>query len=427
MSLSRKSFLQRLGAGAIGLGAARLWAAAPEGALPALPVCSGPDDVVFWSAVRRAYRIDAGLHYFNTGGLGPCVDNVRQVVDEVAAQLEQHVETGHERYEEARATLAAFLGCDADEVAFVRNATEGNGIIAGGLELNPGDEVIFESHAHPGGSFPWLLQAQRRGVAVRLFEPDPESAEGNLARIQELMTDRTRVVQVSHVTAPTGLVMPVAAIARLCHERGIWFHIDGAQSAGMFPFSLREIGCDSYATSGHKWLGAPRETGVLMVRRERQDEVTPSLVGAYSGDVEVLPGALKFTPSAVRYEYGTRDVAKVMGLAGAVRWQEQVGREHVAAHGRALVRQLRDGLDALPDIEILTPRAEELHAAMLTFRSPRIGYRELFGKLFGGHKLRCRPVSEQGLDALRVSCHLFNSSAEVDRLVQAVAHEVRSA
>src|SRR5204862_8203508 len=122
---------------------------------------------------------------------------------------------------------------EPDELCFVRNATEANSIIAGGLALAAGDEVIFETHAHPGGSFPWLNQARQRGIVVRLFEPDHDSSRGNVARIRELLSPRTKVIQVSHLTCTTGLLFPVAAIAELARSRGIWFHIDGAQSAGM--------------------------------------------------------------------------------------------------------------------------------------------------------------------------------------------------
>ncbi len=427
MSISRKTFLQGLGVGALGFSATRLFGRGEGSVLPELPSYAGPTDTAYWPAVRRAYRIDPNLHYFNTGGLGPCAENVEAVVDEMTTQFEQHVETGHQHFEEVRTAVAGFLGCGEDEVAMVRNATEGNGIVAGGLELERGDEVIFESHAHPGGSFPWLLQAKRRGIAVRLFEPDPVSPEGNLERIKALMTARTRVVQVSHVTAPTGVVMPVQAIAELCASRGVWFHIDGAQTAGMFPFSLREIGCDSYATSGHKWLGAPRETGILMVKKSRLDEVTPPLVGAYSGEVPALPGELTFLPTAGRYEYATRDAAKVMGVLGAIRWQEKVGRDRIAEHARGLVARLRAALTTVPDLEILTPEHPDLCASMLTVRSPRITYRDLFSKLWGTHHFRCRPVSEQGLDAVRISCHLFNTAAEVDQLAAAIDDEVRAA
>jgi selenocysteine lyase/cysteine desulfurase len=250
---------------------------------------------------------------------------------------------------------------------------------------------------------------------------------GNVARIAALMTSRTRAVQVSHVTAPTGILLPVAAIAQLCRERRVWFHVDGAQSAGMFPFSLHALGCDSFATSGHKWLGGPLETGVLFVKHARQDEVAPVLVGAYSGDAPFLPGELQLTPSAIRYEYGTRNSAAIVGLAEAVRFQEKIGRERIAARGRALASRLRAGLAPLRGVEILTPESPALCASMLTFRTAALPYDALFARLFKDHAMRCRPVSEQKLDALRVSTHLFNSPAECDALVAAVADLVKKA
>jgi selenocysteine lyase/cysteine desulfurase len=265
-------------------------------------------------------------------------------------------------------------------------------------------------------------------VVVKLFEPDPRDPAGNVARIAALMTARTRVVQVSHVTAPTGIVMPVAAIARLCHERGVWFHIDGAQTAGMFPFSVRELGGDSYATSGHKWWGGPLETGVLFVRRERLDEVAPTLVGAHSGELDSpsLPAKFSLAAGAERFEYGTRNVAAAVGLAEAVRFQEQIGRERIAARGRSLAAQLRTGLAGIKGVEILTPAAPELCASMVTVRAQAVPYDRLFGILMKDHGFRCRPVSEQNLNALRISTHLFNSPAECDALVAAVEKAVRA-
>ena len=114
------------------------------------------------------------------------------------------------------------------------------------------------------------------------MNPIPIALPANLARIEALITPRTRVIQVSHLTAPTGILMPVKEIAAMARARGIWFHIDGAQSAGAFPFDLHEIGCDSYGTSGHKWLGATHGTGFLYINKNRLDEVMPTEVGAYS-------------------------------------------------------------------------------------------------------------------------------------------------
>lgn len=420
--MNRKTFLQSLGLGAFGASSGSLWADAFN--LPEFQA-SAPSN--YWEAIKAGYDLQPGYRYFNSGGLGPSLRVVREAVDAIAAELEAVVETGHDRLEPARDRIASFLGAQAKEVAFVRNATEANGIVAGGLALDAGDEVIFESHAHPGGSFPWILQAERRGVAIRLFEPDPHFVAGNLERIKALVTPRTRVIQVSHITAPTGIHLPVADIAAFCRSQGLWFHIDGAQSAGMVPIDFAAMGCDSYATSGHKWVGAPRETGVLLVKRDRQDDLKSVMVGAYSGDLENLPGPIEYYPGAMRYEYGTRDTARILGMAEAMDWQEKIGRERIAAHGQRLAKQLRRGLEDVPDLEILSPTNPELSSSMLSVRSPRIGYRELFSVLRSNHDMRCRPVSERGLDAVRVSCHVFNTADDIDRLIEAIGVEVKKA
>lgn len=424
MNLDRRTFLRQAAVGAAGLGVA---ATARGAGAPVLPAFDERSPETFWQAVRAQYPLATGLTYFNTGGLGPAAQPVLDRVSAQTRQLQEKCEHGHALHEGARETVAHFLGADPAEIAFVRNASEGNAIVAAGLRLEPGDEVIFETHAHPGGSFPWANQHRLRGVVLRLFEPDPHDPAGNVARIKALLSKRTRVVQVSHVTAPTGLVMPVEAIARLCRERGVWFHVDGAQSAGMFPFSVRTLGCDSFATSGHKWLGGPFETGVLFLRRERLAEVEPVLVGAYSGELDFLPGELRLASTAIRHEYGTRNAAAIVGLAEAVRFQERIGRDRIAARGRQLAERIRAGLVELPGVEILTPAPGMLHASMLTFRTARVPYDQLFNRLFRDRAMRCRPVSEQRLNALRVSTHLFNSPAECDALVAAVGAILREA
>lgn len=423
MNPNRRTFLRQAMLGAAGAGVVgRLGAAAA----PALPDYDARQPETFWSAVRALYPLSRDLTYFNTGGLGPAATPVLAAAAEVTRRLQEKSEHGFELLAGAREPVARFLGADPAEIAFVRNATEGNAIVAAGLRLSPGDEVIFESHAHPGGSFPWLQQAKLRGVAVKTFVPDAGDAAGNLARIAALLTPRTRVVQVSHITAPTGIVLPVADIARLCRERGVWFHIDGAQSAGMIPFSLHAIGCDSYATSGHKWLGGPLETGVLYVRRDRLDEVAPTLIGAHAGEIDAATGELRLADSALRYEYGTRNAAAALGLAEAVRFQEQIGRERIAARGRELVGRVRSGLARLPGVEILTPSAPGLGAAMVTFRTAQLTQDQLFTRLMKEHAIRCRPVTEEKINAVRVSLHVFNYPAQCDRLVAAVAKIIGS-
>jgi selenocysteine lyase/cysteine desulfurase len=141
------------------------------------------------------------------------------------------------------------------------------------------------------------------------------------------------------------------------------------------------------------------------------------MVGAYSSDQADLEMTLPYVAGTHRHEYGTRNAAAVVALAAAVETQERIGRERIAARGRAMVARVRAGIAALPDMEILTPANPELSAAMIAFRTPRLAYDKLFGRLLSEHQLRCRPVSEQKLNAVRVSTHLCNGLDECDRLV----------
>lgn len=420
--------MRKLGHGSAGMGLLPLLDGLPAPAR-AWPPPGGPADDAFWAMVRAQYPVTQERIYMNTGGLGPASYPVIDVVQTLTMAFQRVSEHGHHHIEEARAPVAAFLGVDPAEVAFMRNATEGNSTIAYGLKLRPGDEVIFETHAHPGGAIPWMSRQKQEGIRVRVFEPDPTSAAGNLERIEALITPRTRVIQVSHVTAPTGIRFPVEAITRLAHDRGLWFHVDGAQSAGMFPFDLKAIGCDSYATSGHKWMGAPHGTGILYVRKDRLDEVAPTEVGAYSdsgADGFVIPDVLEYTPEAQRYEPGTRNAALVAGVVAAVHFLEQVGMERIAAYGQGLARRLQAGLREIPGVTILTPEDPALSGSITTFKTDRVRYDELFRYLFEQHNMRCRVVTEQGLDALRVSTHLFNTAEEVDRLVAATRERLNN-
>ena len=409
----RRHFLKATGGAALGLALAPLGRAAA--AVPRLP-----DGTPDWRVVRDLYPLTRERVYLNTGGLGPASYPALDAAQRTTMELQRLSETGHGLFDEARAAVAAFLGAKPAEIAFVRNATEATSTVASGLVLRRGDEVIFESHAHPGGSFPWLNRQKLDGIKVKIFEPDPTSASGNVERIARLITPRTRVVQVSHVTAPTGIRMPVREIAALAREKDCWFHVDGAQAAGMIPVDIAGIGCDSYATSGHKWLGAPHGTGVLFVRESRLDEVRPTEVGAYSNGEEThLPDTFDYTPTAQRYEPGTRDVASVVGLAAAVGLMNTLGIERVAARAQALAQLLQQQLRDLPGVAVLTPASPALSGGITTIRTDGISNARLYAYLLDTHHLRCRIVNEVGLDALRISTHLFNSEEECSRVVEA--------
>jgi hypothetical protein len=173
--------------------------------------------------------------------------------------------------------IATFLGCTADEICFTRGAGEALSFVAGGIDLSEGDEVLTSAREHPTALAPWFALARRRGIAIKQVElPAPlQAPEQVVEAFKAAITERTKVLAFSHVQHSDGAVLPVAELAQLARERNLISVVDGAQALGMLDFQLRDLGCDFYAGSFHKWVGGSHGTGVLYVRRDMLDRVWP--------------------------------------------------------------------------------------------------------------------------------------------------------
>lgn len=382
-----------------------------------------PRDEKFWSLVRDQFPLNRERVYLNTGGLGA---SPRPVIDAVKAEmekLERISETGHtgELWQSTKEKAGRLLGCQADEVAYTRNTTEGANIVCNGLPLQRGDEVITTTHEHVGNTLTWLARQKREGIVVKVFEPSRQSAQENLDRIERLITPRTRALSISHVTCSTGQILPVREIGELAARHDLWYFVDGAQAAGMLPVDVHAIGCHAYATSGHKWLLGPKGTGLLYVRRDALDAIDARFVGAYSnaGHFDMATGEFAFHPGAQRYEYGTVNVPLFVGLGVALDFIEQIGTDNVWRHDHALAAALKDGLNAI-GANVLSPQHPDEHSTMITFKLPNIEYRELQRFLSRNYRLRTRGIYEGGLDATRISLHLYNSFADVEHILEGV-------
>ena len=419
---NRRDFLSKTVAAAAGAALSCTGSTAdPLGrAVPEWPPSHSPDEDEYWDLVRAQFPLTRDRIYLNTGGLGPAPYPVLDTMLAKIMELQRVSETGHHDLHIAREKLAPFIGADAEELAFMRNATEGNATVASGLALTKGDEVIFESHAHPGGAIAWMVRQKEDGVKVKIFEPSSSSAEENLERLNELVTPATRVIQVSHITAPTGIRMPVEGIRKIADRVGAWFHIDGAQSAGMIDFKLHAIGCDSFATSGHKWLGAPHGTGFLYVKKDRLDEVRPTEAGAYSDSGYALPDVFEYAETAERYEPGTRDAASILAFGAAIDFHTSIGQTRIEEYVVGLGRYLRGLLSSIDGVTVISPDSSEMDTAMSTIQMEGVDNRDLYSYLVREQKLRCRIVDEQGLNALRISTHIFNSREDCDRVAEGI-------
>jgi cysteine desulfurase / selenocysteine lyase len=418
--MKRKEFLACVAGVAGGAVVPRFADAAPT-MRPSWPEVPSGDER-FWRFLRDQFPLTHDRVYLNTGGLGASPYSVIDAVKAKMDELEQLSEPGEteELWLSVKSCAAALLGCDARELAFMRNTTEGINVVANGLPFKAGDEVILTTHEHIGGGLTWLPLAERKGLTVRRFEPSVASAAENLSRIEKLLSRRTRLIAVPHIVTTTGLVMPVKEICALANSRGIWSFIDGAQSAGMMPFSLHELGCDAYATSGHKWLLGPKETGLLYVRKEIQKTIVPLFVGAYSALYDFMKYTYSYVDEAKRYEYGTVSVPLRYGLGEAIRFIQRIGINEIWKRDRALADRLYDGLRAIRGVTLLSSPDPGLRSAMISFTHDRLSYLEMQKHLETKYQMRTRGVNEGGLAALRISMHVYTSDEEVDRVIEGV-------
>ena len=425
--MKRKEFLRYSASAAFGAAlfpSLSLSGADPSRPSPVVPpgVPEGTEGERFWEFVRSQFPLAHEHAYLNTGGLGASPFAVIDAVKGKMDELEKVCETGHsdELLDGIRKDAGTLLGCDAAELAFTRNTTEGINIVANGLPLMRGDEVILTTQEHVANAFTWLALAKREGIVLRLFEPSTGSDQENIDALTRCITKRTRLISIPHALTTTGTVMPVRPIAEIARAKKIWFFVDGAQTAGMLPFSLHEIGCDAYATSGHKWLLGPKETGLLYVRKEMLDTIAAKFTGAYSGDFDLAKGSVSFTPSAQRYEYGTVSIPLRVGLGAAVAFVRNIGLERIWKRDRMLADSLVSGLGAMPSIMLVSSADPAMRTSMVTIRHRTVSHEKLQAHL-DTYNLRTRSVTEGGLAALRLSFHLYNTPGEVSRVLEALS------
>ena len=229
-----------------------------------------------WQLVRRQFPLEDGLIYLNAANVCPAS---RPVLDRYAALLRDFQANpsfqNRDKYrplrESVRTKVAALLGVSADEVAITRNTSEGTNLVVRGIDLKPGDEIVITDHNHPSNNESWKLRARREALVVKSVPvPVPaRSAEDLVAGIEKALTPRTRVIAVTHLTSTTGIRYPIKPIAELARRRDIFLHVDGAQTFGAGDVNLKDLGCDSYSASAHKWPMGPLEAGILFVRAER--------------------------------------------------------------------------------------------------------------------------------------------------------------
>jgi selenocysteine lyase/cysteine desulfurase len=376
-------------------------------------------DESYWKMVQRQFPLEEDLVYLNAANVCP---SSRPVMDRHLAFLRDfHANPSFQNrtkyttmQESLRAKAAHMLRVSADEIAITRNTSEGSNIVVKGVDLKAGDEVILTSHNHPSNLDSWKVRARRDGFTVTVVPvPVPARSSGELfGSIEQAIRPNTKVIAVTHLTSTTGIQYPAREIAALARRRGIWSHLDGAQTFGAFDVNLQEIGPDSYSTSAHKWLMGPLEAGLLYVRAERIPQLWPSIVTA--GWTENLKGARKFEV------FGQRDDPRVVALESALDFVGLIGMPVVEARIRALATHAKTKLQDIPQVELRTNMEPALSGGVIKFRLRNVPTKRAYDTLWERHKISIAMTASGDSEGLRLSPHIYNSIDQIDRAVAAV-------
>src|SRR5215469_5294994 len=328
--LGRREFIQRAAVATALLGipkaqAEEVFARGPDALPPRKLLDTDPER--YWAELRRQWLLAADRINLDCGALGCTPLPVLRATIDHLLSAESFRESdlpwfGYDENAHIRSTreaLASFLHCKVDELALTRNCTEGNNTVCHGLDMVPGDEVLLTDQEHPGGRNPWEQKAARFGVKLNFVElPRPPTSADEIVKLFEnALTPQTRIIVFSHMTWVTGLLLPAKEICALARRHGILTHIDGAHGIGHIPLDLHDLGCDFYATNGHKWLMAPKGSGLLFIREEHLERLWVNTVGEEWRNYELK--AFRFS------NLGTSNLSIIVGVKAALDFFQAIG------------------------------------------------------------------------------------------------------
>jgi cysteine desulfurase/selenocysteine lyase len=389
-------------------------------------------------ALARTVRNGNPLIYLDSGATS---QKPVQVLDAERSCYELHNGAAHrgahllseeatEIYEGARSKVAAFLGADAGEIVFTKNATEAINLVAYTLPVSPGDEILITEMEHHANLVPWQQLCERTGATLRWLSVTPDGRL-DLDGLDTLLTDRTKLVAVTHQSNVTGAIPPIAEIARAAHDIGALVLADAAQSVPHQPVDVAALGVDFLAFSGHKMLG-PYGIGVLFGRAELLEAMPPFLTGGSMIEVVRMEGST-FLPPPQRFEPGVPAVAEAAGLAAAIDYLSALGMENVAAHEESLTAHALDALREINGVRILGPDTTKDRGGAVAFEVEGVHPHDV-GQVLDelgiavrtGHHCAWPLHRALGVQAsTRATFYVYNTHAEVGALADGIRYAQR--
>ena len=374
--------------------------------------------------LRSQFLLRPDITYLNFGSFGACPKPVFERYQQYQLELEQEpvqfiVQTGLEYLATSRKALAAYLQADSDDLVYVVNPSHAVNIVAKSLSLKPGDEILTSSWEYGACDRTWQYYCDKSG-ATYIKQPirlPIESAEDFVAQFLQGISDKTKLIFLSHITSSTALRFPVESIIREATRRGILTFIDGAHAPGQLPLNLTSLGVDFYTGACHKWMMTPKGSSFLYAKKSKQSLLDPLVISwGYNSD---HPSHSRFLD--YHQTQGTRDFSAFLCIPAALEFMQQNNWEQVSAACRALVLDNAPRFYELLGAKPLAPLREEFILQLCSFQLQTNDAERIKSILFNDYKIEV-PVMRHGDKVfLRYSIQAFNSQADLDQLYNALA------
>ncbi len=381
-----------------------------------------PGNLLQEAWVREAFPVLKEVTYLNVGTYGIMPEPALAEFQAIQAEFERRGVasdgTFGRKSEAARKHIAALINAQPEEIAFTRNATDGINLVLAGIDWKPGDELITTDQEHEAMMHPSIYLHNSKGIVVKLLEVSPE-AEVMIDRLEKALTPKTRLVAMSLVSCETGTRLPAKAISQWAAQHNLLCLFDGAQASGAIPIDVGELGCDFYASNGHKWLSAPKGTGFFYGKRSKLTELNPAHVGAGSCEhVDKEKQIAELFTTGQRFEFGTRAWPLQAGIEVSLNWFEKIGWKNVYAHINGLSGYLKESILERPFLKLLTPTPFEQSSGLVVFTVERQSAGEISTYLRVKWAMPIRVIPHY--NAIRISTAHFNNTDDIDRLMLAL-------
>ncbi|CAN5909080.1 aminotransferase class V-fold PLP-dependent enzyme [soil metagenome] len=381
------------------------------------------DDESYWGEIQRAFDLDRTMINLNNGGCSPTPSHVlEQMIRDL--KFTNELPTEHmwrvlePRIESVRRDLAKDFGCDPEEIAITRNASEANETMIFGIDLKAGDEVVMTTQNYPRMQNAWRQRERREGIVLKRvkLETPVASTASYVDQIAAAITPRTKVIEVMHISFQTGYIAPVREIVDLANSKGIRVFIDGAHAFAHFPFTRDTLGADYYGTSLHKWMHAPIGTGFLYVRKEKIKSLWPLMAGGVEQEGDIR-----------KYEeIGTHPAANHNAVSVAIAFNRGIGPERKIARLRYLrdrwAKQLLAASDRVKMIHEIGP---EKSGAIGVVAIDGMDLGKLGGWLLSQHRIVTTPMVTDEFKGMRITPSVYTTVDEVDLFADRVIRAIR--